>query len=280
MKLLLSRVSLTRFLLVMIGCGALAIVWMVATGNPPSGNSVRIETAGAVTGKASTSGQSVSAVDTAKPTPPGARTATPGTLSLGSGQQVDIAQGASDSAAALALTTPQSDLGAPTVTPVIIEVYVTGAVALPGVYALPEGSRVQDAIAAAGGAVIQADLDGINLAERLSDEAHVIISRRDDATPSTVQQPASSVSKSNTVPITGQSGPTSSKSVPSSPVNINTATAEELQTLPGIGPSIAARIIADRDQNGPFRTIEDLTRITGIKEGIMAKIRAYLTVGN
>jgi competence protein ComEA len=266
MKVLLSRVSLTRFLLVMIGCGAFAIIWIVATGNTPSANSVRIETAGAVTGKASTSARQVPTVDAAKPTPPGVRTATPRTLSLGSGQQVDIAQGASDSAAA--------------VTPVIIEVYVTGAVALPGVYALPEGARVQDAIAAAGGAVIQADLDGINLAERLSDEAHVIISRRDDATPSTVQQPASSVSRSNTVPITGQSSPTSSKSVPSSHVNINTATAEELQTLPGIGPSIAARIIADRDQNGPFRSIEDLTRITGIKEGIMAKIRAYLTVGN
>ncbi|MEP6776693.1 MAG: ComEA family DNA-binding protein, partial [Chloroflexota bacterium] len=70
------------------------------------------------------------------------------------------------------------------------------------------------------------------------------------------------------------------KAPPASPININTATAEQLQTLPSIGPSTAARIIADREQNGPFRSIEDLTRITGIKEGIMSKIRAYITVSN
>jgi competence protein ComEA len=139
---------------------------------------------------------------------------------------------------------------------------------------------VQDAIAAAGGAMIQADLDGINLAERLADEAHVIISRRDDSTPSAIEQPASSVARSATVPLAGQSGPTASKAPPASPVNINTATVEQLQTLPGIGPSTAARIIADREQNGPFRTIDDLTRITGIKEGTMSKIRAYITTGN
>ncbi|HST04854.1 MAG TPA: ComEA family DNA-binding protein [Chloroflexia bacterium] len=271
MKLLSGRVSIVRFLLVAIACGVIAIGWILATGNGKSGNSVHIDVAGATTGKTGPSSQTAPAVDLARPS------ATPGTLSLGNGQQVDIAQDGSGNAPVVALNTPQV---APTATPLTIQVYVTGAVAQPGVYALPEGSRVQDAIAAAGGALIQADLEGINLAERLQDEAHIMISRRDDSTASSVQQPASSVSRSSSIPITGQSGPADSKGLPSTPVDINTATAEELQTLPGIGPSLAARILADRDQNGPYGSIEDLTRVTGIKEGIMAKIRAYITVGN
>ena len=274
MKLLLTPVTLTRFLVGIILCGMIAIIWAVAAGNAPSTGSVRIESANATSGKAGTANKPALALATA------IAEDTPATLDLGSGQPVDIGQGESSAGAILSRSTPASAQGAPTPTPVLIYVYVSGAVAKPGVYALPEGSRVQDAIAAAGGAMIQADLDGINLAERLTDEAHVIISRRDDATPSTVQQPASAVARSTTIPLTGQSGPTTSKASPSSPVNINTASAEQLQTLPGIGPSTAARIIADREQNGPFRTIEDLTRITGIKEGTMSKIRPYITVGN
>ena len=274
MKLLLTPVTITRFLVGIIVCGVVAIIWAVAVGNAPSAGSVRIESANATSGKAGAADRAALALGTAT------TDATPGTLNLGSGKPVDVGQAESGTGAILSLSTPESGSGAPTPSPVLIYVYVTGAVAKPGVYTLPEGSRVQDAIAAAGGAMIQADLDGINLAERLADEAHVIISRRDDSTPSTIEQPASSVARSTTVPLAGQSGPTASKAPPASPVNINTATAEQLQTLPGIGPSTAARIIADREQNGPFRTIEDLTRITGIKEGTMSKIRAYITTGN
>jgi competence protein ComEA len=273
-KLLLTPVTITKLLVAIILCGVVAIVWVVAAGNGPSAGSVRIESANATSGKAGTTDHPALAVGTA------ISDATPATLDLGSGKLVDPGQGESGAGAILSRSTPRSDQDHSTPTPVLIYVYVTGAVAKPGVYTLPEGSRVQDAIAAAGGAMIQADLDGINLAERLTDEAHVIISRRDDSTPSTVQQPSSAVAKSSTAPLAGQSGPTTSKAPPASPVNINTASAEQLQTLPGIGPSTAARIIADREQNGPFRTIEDLTRITGIKEGTMAKIRAYITVGN
>jgi competence protein ComEA len=273
MKLLLTPITIARFFVAVILCGAAALVWVLATNNAPSAGSVHIQSS-AATGNASSASRSVSAPPDLSATP------TPGTLALGSGKPVDIAQGDTGPAAVLALTTPDPPDSAPTATPVLIYVYITGAVAQPGVYRLPEGSRVQDAIAAAGGAMIQADLEGINLAERLTDEAHVIISRRDDATPSTVQQPASSVSNPGTASITGQTGPAASKALPSSPVNINTATVEQLETLPGIGPSTAARIVADRDQNGPFPTIEDLTRITGIKEGTMAKIRPYISVGN
>ncbi len=274
MKLLLTPITITRVLVGIILCGLVAIIWVLAAGNGPSTDSVRIESANASSGKAGSADHPTSAIGTT------ILTATPATLDLGSGKPVDVGQGESRAGAILSRSTPASGDGAPTPTPVLIYVYVTGAVAKPGVYTLPEGSRVQDAIAAAGGAMIQADLDGINLAEHLTDEAHLIISRRDDSTPSTLQQPASSVARSSAVPLAGQSGPTISKAPPASPVNINTATVEQLQTLPGIGPSTAARIIADREQNGPFRTIEDLTRITGIKEGTMSKIRAYITVGN
>ena len=274
MKLLLTPVTITKLLVGIILCGMIAIVWAVAAGNAPSAGSVRIESANATSGKAGTVDHPALALGTAL------TDATPATLDLGSGRPVDLGQGESSAGSILARSTPGSAPDAATPTPVLIYVYVTGAVAKPGVYTLPAGSRVQDAIAAAGGAMIQADLDGINLAERLTDEAHVIISRRDDSTPSAVQQPASAIANSSNAPLAGQSGPTTSKSHPTSPVNINTASAEQLQTLPGIGPSTAARIIADREQNGPFRTIEDLTRITGIKEGTMSKIRAYITVGN
>jgi competence protein ComEA len=274
MKLLLAPVTITKLLVAVILCGIIAIIWIVASGNGPTAGSVRIESANATSGKAGTAEHPALALGTA------VTDATPASLDLGSGTPVVIGQGKSSAGAILAHSTPVSGPGGPSPTPVLIYVYVTGAVVKPGVYTLPEGSRVQDAIAAAGGAMIQADLDGINLAERLTDEAHVMISRRDASTPSTVQQPSSAVANSSTAPLTGQSGPATSKAPPTSPININTASAEQLQTLPGIGPSTAARIIADREQNGPFRTIEDLTRITGIKEGTMSKIRAFITVGN
>ena len=271
MKLLLSPVTITRVLVAVIFCGMLAIIWMVAAGNGSTTGSVHIESANATSSKAGTVDQAAPALGTP------VTDANPSTPDLGSGKSIGPGQEESDTRTILAHSTPGSGQVAPTPTAVLIYVYVTGAVAKPGVYTLSEGSRVQDVIAAAGGAMDEADLDGINLAERLTDEAHVIISRRDDSTPSTVQQPSSAVDVSGEAP---QSGTTTSKSLPTSPININTASAEQLETLPGIGPSTAARIIADREQNGPFRTIEDLTRITGIKEGTMSKIRAYITVGN
>ena len=271
MKLPLTPVTITKLFVAVILCGMIAIIWIVAVGNGPSAGSVHIEAANATSGKAGTVDHPAPALGTLT------TGATPTTRDLGSSNLADPPPGKTTTGAILAHSTPGSAQDAPTPTAILIYIYVTGAVAKPGVYTLPEGSRVQDAIAAAGGAMVGADLDGINLAERLTDEAHIIISSHDDSTPSIVQQPASAVDNSGDAP---QTGSTTSKTPPTSPVNINTASAEQLETLPGIGPSTAARIIADREQNGPFRTIEDLTRITGIKEGTMSKIRAYITAGN
>ena len=180
-----------------------------------------------------------------------------------------------------------------------IAVYVSGEVAKPGVYSLPAGSRVSDAVTAAGGALPDADLEDTNMAQKLADADHITIPRSGavEATPNTV--PAESAAPGEptvTVAVGGVITPTvtpmgtakvartptastAAKILPGTKINLNTASAEQLELLPGIGPALAARIISDRKQNGPYKTVEDLTRVSGIKEGILSKIRDYVTVG-
>ncbi|MCS7177934.1 MAG: helix-hairpin-helix domain-containing protein [Anaerolineae bacterium] len=128
---------------------------------------------------------------------------------------------------------------------------------------LPPGSLVRDAVQAAGGPAPDADLDRINLARELQDQQHIHVPRRGEEHPV----------------------PTISEGVPASPasaqplININTATAEELQKLPRVGPALAQRIVAYREMYGPFQTLEDLMQVPGIGEGIFAAIRDYITVG-
>ena len=265
MKDLFTRTNLTWFFLAAIVCGAIAIIWMLATANVPPANAVLIERAESGTAGNASLGLPSSAND---PRP----TATTQTIKLEGGQGVDIPGGQQ---------APKSILGAPTPTPATVPVYVSGAVAQPGVYTLAEGARVQDAITAAGGALIQANLDGLNLAQKLTDEAHVTIGRRDDGTKSGLQQPAASLEAVPNAPASGESNSRAAgpEPTPAALVNINTASAAELEALPNIGPSLAARIVADRDKNGPYSSVEDLTRVTGIKEGILSKIRAYITTG-
>ena len=268
MKNLFTRTNLTWFFLAAIVCGTFAIIWILATANVPPVNAVLIEKAGAGNAGRGSLGKPASAGNDARPT------ATSRTINFeggdGGGSQGGIAQ-----------YTPSTILGAPTPTIATITVYVSGAVAMPDVYTLAAGARVQDAISAAGGALIQADLDGLNLAQRLADEAHVTIGRRDEGTKSSVQQPAAGIEAMPNAPAAGQSGSQAAgpEPTPSAPIDINTATAAQLEALPGVGPSLAARIVADRQKYGPYRSIEDLTRVTGIKEGILSKIRPYVTVG-
>jgi competence protein ComEA len=271
MTKLFTRTNLTWFFLAAIVCGAVAIIWILATANVPPTNAVLIERAGAGSVGSGRLGINVSSADDPAPT------ATRRTLQLEGGATVEIAGGKS----AIAQITPGTILGAPTPTPATVTVYVSGAVAQPGVYTLAEGARVQDAIAAAGGAMIQANLDGLNLAQKLTDEAHIVVGRRDDGTPSSLQQPAASIGAVPNAPAAGQSlsQPAGPEPTPAALIDINTATAAELEALPGVGPSLAARIVTDRDKYGPFRSVEDLTRVSGIKEGILSRIRAYITVG-
>lgn len=154
----------------------------------------------------------------------------------------------------------------PTPTPAPIVVYVSGAVTEPGVYALPAGARVGDALQAAGGATPEADLVHVNLARRIQDEEQVHIPRQGEPT---LALPASVNSASAAGVPSEQTGGL---------LNINTATAEELDALPGIGPGYAQRIIDHRENQGPFKTIDEIQNVPGIGASTFARIRTLITV--
>jgi competence protein ComEA len=147
----------------------------------------------------------------------------------------------------------------PAPTPAPIMVYVSGSVMKPGIYTLPYGSRVNDAIQAAGGLNADANSQAINLAEILVDGVQVNVP---------ANQPLSIVGDS-----------TRSITVSSQLININTASLEELDTLPEIGPITAQKIIDYREANGAFKTVEDLLEVEGIGEATFNKVRDLITVG-
>ena len=133
-------------------------------------------------------------------------------------------------------------------------VYVCGQVANPGVYEFPPGSRIGDAIERAGGFGPDAATNALNLAQSLQDEQQVYVPSNDES-----QVPESS---SQNAPATSANTGVSGQS--DALVNINTASAAELVSLPGVGEATAAKIIASRDSEGPFQAIEDLKRVSGI----------------
>ena len=139
-----------------------------------------------------------------------------------------------------------------------IVVYVTGAVNKPDVYELPEESRVKDAIEKAGGVTKEADLISINLAEKLSDGEEVVVPKKGENTS-----------------IAGSSTSSTNKN---SKININTADATELEKLPGIGEVKAEAIIQYRKSYGRFKTIHDITRVSGIGEKTFEKIKDLISV--
>ncbi|MDR3353527.1 MAG: helix-hairpin-helix domain-containing protein [Synergistaceae bacterium] len=145
-------------------------------------------------------------------------------------------------------------------------VYVTGAVMSPGVYEVPAGSRVLDAVAGAGGFSSNADPEAINLAERIEDEAHIKVPRKGEAK---AQGEASQAARPSGVQA-GTSGAaarpaaSSKQAGASARININRATADEMLALPGIGPKLSQAIVSYREQNGPFATPEGLMEVRGI----------------
>ena len=141
-----------------------------------------------------------------------------------------------------------------------VVVHVTGAVSAPGVYTLPSDARVDDAVRAAG-ATAEADLSQLNLAQKLADGQKITV-------------PAiGSVSGSE-----GTATTPADASSDGALVNINTASLEELETLPSIGEVRAQAIITYRETNGGFRTIEELQEVSGIGEKIFADVAPYITV--
>lgn len=147
-------------------------------------------------------------------------------------------------------------------------VHVAGAVTQPGVVALADGSRIVDALEAAGGARPDADLARLNLAEIVMDGSRIYVPVAGEQPP-----PALSPTGGN-----GSGGGSAGGASPGAPLNLNAATAGELDTLPGVGPSTAAAIVAHRDANGPFAAVEDLLAVRGIGPAKLEAIRVLVAV--
>lgn len=172
-----------------------------------------------------------------------------------------------------------------------VRVHVAGAVNNPGVYTLPAQGRAVDAIAAASGAAADADLDRVNLAGALSDGVQIYVPHRGEtAAPAQIQPNGGTANagQGNAANAASQGGaqpqpartltPAGSAQKGSTPVNINTATAEELQTLPRIGPAMAQRIIAWREAHGGFRSVDELDAVPGIGPSMLENLRPLVTV--
>lgn len=151
----------------------------------------------------------------------------------------------------------------PTAAPLVV--HLSGAVAKEGLYELPPGSRLDDALRAAGGLLDGADTDKINRAARLADGQKISIPSRMAAEPPASAGPQRSAAVLEPAPDEGL-------------INLNTATLDELDTLPGIGASKAADIIAYREKTGPFQAIEDIQNVPGIGPKIFENIRDQISV--
>ena len=134
-----------------------------------------------------------------------------------------------------------------------LSVYVSGAVSVSKVVTLPAGSLVVDAIQAVGGAASDADLDALNLAAPLYNHDHVIVPMQNDQSP---------LYRSDIM------------------LDINTATKTELETLPNIGPARAEQIVTFRENQGPFKTKQDIMKVTGIGQVIYTELAPYIYVGD
>ena len=159
--------------------------------------------------------------------------------------------------------------GPTTTTSAPLAVHVAGAVARPGLYHLPSGSRVADALGRAGGRLPAADVDRLNLAAKLVDGQKILVTRRGEAVPVDV-----AAAGHNGGGHGGDGGP----SPPAEPVDLNTADLAALDSLPGIGPATARAILEERARRGGFRSTRDLLRVAGIGEGRFARLKDRVRV--
>jgi competence protein ComEA len=198
-----------------------------------------------------------------------------------------------------ALSLPPPDSAPSAATPdttasaAVVAVHVVGAVRHPGVYRLSQGARNEDALKAAGGPTATANPAGVNLAARVEDGTQLYIPTHrehpeDHADTTPTAPPASNL------PTTAAGGKKGAKSAHSGSkpagkteklttpgqgqINLNTASASELQRIPGIGPAMAERLIAYRQQNGAFHSVEDLLQVSGIGEKKFARIQPFVRV--
>jgi competence protein ComEA len=160
-------------------------------------------------------------------------------------------------------------------------VYVSGEVLRPGVYEITPGLRVNDAIRLAGGFTPRAGRDAINLAEKLRDEAHIVVPAAAVFSPRAAA--SGDAAPANPGPPTQKAAvkyPGGAGSENSGKININTADASLFSTLPGIGPKLSAAIVAYREQNGPFPDIASLRSVQGLGAKRFAAIEALVAVSD
>ncbi len=160
-----------------------------------------------------------------------------------------------------------------------VVVDVTGAVVNPGVYSLPQGSRVCDALDLAGGTTAKAETSAVNLAALLVDGQQIVIPEKGTAVGGGT---VSGQAATGASPTSGSAGAASASSgttgAPGALVNLNTATLEELDTLNGVGPSTAQKIIDYREQNGGFKSVEELQEVSGIGDAKYAALKDLVTI--
>ncbi|GLK17568.1 hypothetical protein GCM10017602_20500 [Herbiconiux flava] len=201
-------------------------------------------------------------------TPVGATTVVPDARAAGSSSPSPApplpGAGPSSTASSSSLSEP-----VPPAAPALL-VHVLGAVASPGVYELGAGSRVVDGVAAAGGFAPSADSASVNLARPLVDGEQLRVLAVGEAPAPPLPGTPAGASSGSAAPSGGASAP--------SLVNLNSATEIDLDTLPRIGPAMATRIVAYRDANGPFASIDDLLQIPGIGDKTLESLRPLLTL--
>lgn len=165
---------------------------------------------------------------------------------------------------------PTTPGGAPTPT-AVVTVHVVGQVRRPGIVTLDAGARVADAIEEVGGATGRADLDGVNLARLLVDGEQVVVPKPGETAP-----PAGAPAQGP--PAGGGAGAPGAAPAPGTPVNLNTADLATLETLPGVGPVLAQRILDWRTEHGRFTAVEELGEVSGIGDKIYAQLAPEVTV--
>jgi competence protein ComEA len=156
-----------------------------------------------------------------------------------------------------------------------VTVHVAGAVQRPGVYRLAAGARVNDALHDAGGPRPHADLTAVNLAAKLEDGRQVIVPERAAAVP-TASSPGAAITPSAGASTPGAAG--AGAGPPGAPINLNTATLEQLDELSGIGPATAQKIIDYREEHGGFGSVEELGEVPGIGDVRLAELREQVRV--
>ena len=163
--------------------------------------------------------------------------------------------------------------------PSVVRVHVAGAVRNPGVYRLRSTDRVIDAVVAAGGPSSNADLDSINLAQTILDTEQIYVPRRGSPAPRRTTAPRlrpKRLAPTTVPPVVGAPGGGGAQTTVPARVNINSATAAQLDSLPGVGPSTARAIIAYRQSKGPFSKPEDLLNVPGIGPAKLEAMRAMI----